>query len=114
MEKQSENQDFTPESTVHLWSVPRKHRNKPSKLGIVQQIFKEVPLLRKVELLPLSLDDLERLSVSISTEILEKAPSTRAKIDYINFLKPLGLEHPEKLPVASLKVISEYVSRNYA
>lgn len=111
MEKPLEKQVSTPETTVHLWSVPRKHQNKPSKVDVVQQILKEYSALKGIELLPLSLADLQALHAALAIEIKSSIPNSRSKAEYIKFLQPLGLQHPEKLPVASLRAISEYVSR---
>lgn len=107
----SEKPDYTPESTVHLWTVPRKNKGKRTKTEIVQNIYQISPLL-KVELQPLSLDDLERLETAISVEIDSPTP-TGKKAELVEFLKPLGLKDAGKLPVPSLKALCSYVTRNY-
>ncbi len=112
MEKQSENQDFTPESTIHLWGVPRKNLGKPTKDSYVRELYK-FPELKGVELLPLSLEDLKQLlDVVIDGVKLPAGCRCSSKKEYAEFLKPLGLKKPEKLPLAALQAIKEYVTRS--
>lgn len=109
MEKPLDEKGFTPESTVHLWTVPRKHKGKRSKTEVVQSI-REQGQLKEADLLPLSLKDLETLEVTISSVKVEGAiPTGRSKAPYIDFLKPLQVSDLSKLSVPTLKVLCNHV-----
>lgn len=108
MEKQLDEQGFTPESTVHLWTTPRKHKNKRAKTDVVKSI-RQAGDLKEADLLPLSLADLEILEVSIYKKIEGTIPTGRVKAPYVQFLAPLGLSDLSKLSVSTLKVICDHV-----
>lgn len=111
MVKILENSEFTPESTVHLWSVPRKNQTKPSKDGLIQQLYTNKKLVG-LDFRALSVQDLDKLVKSINSVAVSpflEAPS-RLKKPYLEHLSVLGLSSLPKVPLDTLKGLVEYLN----
>lgn len=112
MEKPLDDKVFTPESTVHLWSKPRKHLNKPSKDELIQELYK-APQLKKLDLRPLNVEDLVGLLTAVSSGIKISGPIpdvSRNKTPYIEYLGCLNLKSISKLSTDSLRGLSEFLT----
>lgn len=113
MEKTSVEQESTSESTVHLWTVPRRNQAKPSKDALIAELY-SIPKLKGLDFRPLNVADMVKLIQFItngskpigSSNNLEK--NSRLKATFTQYLEFLGLESIQKLPLSSLKGLAEY------
>lgn len=111
MVRAQDEQDYTPESTVHLWSVPRRNRVKPTKDDLIQELYLNKPLIG-LDFRSLTVLDLQKLVASINTIHLPKYTdqSSRLKLPYLEHLASLELSSLNKVPLGTLKGLIEYLN----
>lgn len=111
MVKAQDEQGFTPESTVHLWSVPRRNRVKPTKDDLIQELYLNKPLIG-LDFRSMTVLDLQRLVNTINELGLPKMVELthRTKLPYLEHLSPFNLSSLQKLPLGTLKGLVEYLN----
>lgn len=111
MVKAQDEQDYTPESTVHLWSVPRRNRVKPTKDDLIQELYLNKPLIG-LDFRSMTVLDLQGLVSTINALDLPKMleMSHRTKLPFLEHLSPFKLPSLQKVPLGTLKGLVEYLN----
>lgn len=97
------------QTNIHLWAASRKHKSKPSKASLIEELGKLG--VKKLELTGLSVDSLQKLlnAISAGKRLKGDVPTGNRKAPFLEYLNPLEVPGLEKCPIASLQGLCEYL-----